>query len=420
MRTYRPILAIAAVALAAILVSAPAVAAPPAADTTACSTAVRDRVSVLSPTYGSELAASRSAVTVRLCAPGMRNLDARSWHAPDAAHPDKTGYDRLVANVQPDASGFATFTFPASQFPRGPIVLRMSAWNSPPGDPSFSKTDTAYLQLYNRAGASWNEGAPSAVPAAAAGKRLVHLQDFRTPITISRTGIGADYASRKPDTASGSEFGDGIFGDDNGVIDPFTQLDSQYLRIRATKNPAGYTDPAGWGRQYTTGNLASARTDGTGTAFSLGYFEARILFPAGAGAWGSFWTMSLNSLPAGRGLASTAEVDIVEQYGHDPAHVCQAQHWWLGKPETHATNCSTGFTRGDVANTWHVYGVNITSTDTIYYLDGSEVWRQPTSDQAKTPMYYYLTLGLGGGWPVDLSRSGNQIDMYVDYVRVYA
>lgn len=423
MGTTRALLAIAVLTATALLGPQPAVAVSPSANATnarACSTAIRDRVNVLSPDDGSELSAASTAVTIRLCAPGMRNLDARSWHAPDAAHPDKAGYDRLVANVQPDAAGYAEFVFPASQFPRGPVVVRMSSWNSPPGDPSFTKTDTAYLSMYNRAGASWSEGAPPTVPAGAAGKKLVYLQDFRKPITISRTGIGAEYASRKPDTPSGSEFGDGIFGDDNGLVDPFTQLDNQYLRIRATKNPVGFVDPAGWGRQYTTGNLSSARTDGTGAAFALGYFEARILFPAGAGAWGSFWTMSLNSLPAGRGLSSTAEVDVVEQYGHDPAHVCQAQHWWLGRPEAHATNCATGFARGDVASTWHTYAVNITPTDTIYYLDGSEVWRQPTSDQAKSPMYYYLTLGLGGGWPVDLSRSHNQIDMYVDYVRVFA
>ena len=35
------------------------------------------------------------------------------------------------------------------------------------------------------------------------------------------------------------------------------------------------------------------------------------------------------------------------------------------------------------------------------------------------PSYFMVNLAVGGGWPVDLSRYGNVVDMYVDYVRVY-
>jgi hypothetical protein len=30
-----------------------------------------------------------------------------------------------------------------------------------------------------------------------------------------------------------------------------------------------------------------------------------------------------------------------------------------------------------------------------------------------------VNLATGGGWPVDLSRYGNIVDMYVDFIRVY-
>jgi beta-glucanase (GH16 family) len=86
----------------------------------------------------------------------------------------------------------------------------------------------------------------------------------------------------------------------------------------------------------------------------------------------------------------------------------------------HPNNCQPNVPFGDAANTWHRWGVNVTPTDTIYYIDDVEVWRQPTIEQAKTPMYYFLTLALGGGWPIDFSRYNNQVDMYVDYVRIYA
>ncbi len=134
-----------------------------------------------------------------------------------------------------------------------------------------------------------------------------------------------------------------------------------------------------------------------------------MLIPAATDTWNSFWLMSLNSLPTGAGgLPTTAEIDVMEQYGHAPAWSCPAQHSWATTPELHTNNCQPNVPFGDAANTWHVWGVNITPTDTIYYIDNVEVWRQATIDQAKTPMYYYLTLALGGGWPVDLSRYNNQ------------
>ncbi|MEV0720008.1 hypothetical protein [Asanoa sp. NPDC050611] len=255
------------------------------------------KVSVLDPAYGATV--SGANVTIRICAPGMGNVWARSWHQPDAAHPDAKGYDRRFQNVAPDATGYATLTFPASEYPRGPIAVLIDAWDGVEGSGTFTVTDTAYLQLHNTGGTSWNEGAPAGVPAAAGGKSLAFVDDFDGSLSISRTGAGATYASAKPDGPNGTEFGDGIFADFTGPYNPFATLSNEYLRIRASKTPPGYVDPMGWGRQYFTGNLSSARTDGTGIAYQYGYFEARILMPSAPGTWSSLWLMSLNSLPTG-------------------------------------------------------------------------------------------------------------------------
>ena len=73
------------------------------------------------------------------------------------------------------------------------------------------------------------------------------------------------------------------------------------------------------------------------------------------------------------------------------------------------------------ADTPHTYGLLVTLTNFVFYLDNIEVLRVPTSPLAqKDPMYFMVNLAIGGnGWPVDLSRYGNIVDMYVDYIRVY-
>lgn len=372
------------------------------------------QVSVVSPSYGASI---NGTVTIKFYAPGMQNVWARSWHQPDTANPGANGYDSWFARTTPDASGYGEIVFPANSFPHGPVTVILSAWDSPEGNPNFTRSDNCYVQLYNEGGVVWKQGLPSAPPQAS-GMSVLFADDFTGPLSASRTGAGATYAAAKPDSPGGSEFGEAIFADPNGPHNPFSILGGQYLRIRSTKTPAGYVDPMGWNRTHFGGLLSSVRTDGTGIAAQYGYFEARILMPAGKGAWPAFWLMSQNSIS--QNVPSTAEIDTIEAYGHNPAGSCRSQHWWSGSPEIHETVCtSNSFAFGDNASVWHVYGTKITPTDTIYYIDNVEVWRHATFEQAKTPMYFMLNLALGGGWPVELDRYGNQIDMFVDYVRVF-
>ncbi|SFT13050.1 discoidin domain-containing protein [Paenibacillus sp. BC26] len=372
------------------------------------------QVSVISPSYGASI---NGTITIKFYAPGMQNVWARSWHQPDTAHPNANGYDSWFQRVTPAANGYGEVTFPAADFPHGPITVILSAWDSPEGNPNYAHSDNCYVQLYNEGGVTWKQGIPSA-PSQASGMSVLFQDDFTGPLSASRTGAGATYATSKPDAPNGTEFGEAIFADYGSANDPFAILGSNYLRIRAKKAPAGTVDPMGWNRTYTGGLLSSVRTNGTGVAATYGYFEARILMPAGKGTWPAFWLMSQNSIS--QGVPSTAEIDTVEAYGQDPNGACQAKHWWAGNPEMHDTHCSSSnFAFGDNASTWHIYGTKITPTDTIYYIDNVEVWRHTTFDQAKTPMYFMLNLALGGGWPIDLARYNNQVDMFVDYVRVF-
>ncbi|MFD0674058.1 S-layer homology domain-containing protein [Cohnella sp. GCM10027633] len=376
---------------------------------------VEPAIAIASPAIGATVSGT---VDIQFNAPGMKNVWARVWHQPDAEHPDPNGYDAWLDNAALDDQGNGSITIAADRLPHGPMTVILNAWDSPEGDPNFTKSTTSYLQLYNAGGVEWKKGIPAA-PAQTEGMRMLYEDDFSAPLSISKTGEGTRYASLKPDWPNGSEFGEAIFADPTDAVNPFSILDDDYLRIRVSKAPEGYVDPQGWNRKYIGGLLSSVRLDGTGIAATNGYFEARIQMPAGKGAWPAFWLMSQNSSGAGH-LPSTAEIDTVEGYGHNPSGACQAKHWWAGNPESHATNCSSdNFAYGDSASTWHLYGTKITPTEVIYYIDNVEVWRHASFEQANTPMYFMLNLALGGGWPIDLAKYGDQIDMYVDYVRVF-
>lgn len=376
---------------------------------------VAPTIEILSPVIGSSVSGS---VKIDFKASGMKNVWARVWHQPDEDHKDPNGYDAWLQNTAPDEEGLGSITIDADQLPHGPLTVILNAWNSAEGDPNFTESTTSYLQLYNDGGIHWNSGIPAAPPQTD-GMHVLFEDDFSGPLSISKTGAGTTYASLKPDWPNGAEFGEAIFADSTDQVNPFSILGDDHLRIRVSKAPEGYVDPQGWNRKYIGGLLSSVRLDGTGIAATNGYFEARIQMPAGKGAWPAFWLMSQNSTGAEH-LSSTAELDTVEAYGHDPDGACQAKHWWVGSPESHQTNCSSdNFAYGDNASTWHTYGTKITPTEVIYYIDNVEVWRHASFEQANTPMYFMLNLALGGGWPIDLSKYGDQIDMYVDYVRVF-
>ncbi|KTS90609.1 hypothetical protein NS183_08095 [Microbacterium testaceum] len=257
-------------------------------------------------------------------------------------------------------------------------------------------------------------------PAPAANMNLVFSEEFDAPLSASRTGAGAEYAAAMPWEADGAEFGDAHFADPNGPLNPFEVVDDDYLKITASEAPDGFVDPKGWGRTHIGGLLSSLRTDATGFTATYGYFETRFMAPPGLGTWPAFWLMSKNRVTEGLS-SSAAEIDIVEQHGESISlkRSSQASHCWRCNPETNKTNVINSFTYGDAARTWHTYGVNVTPTDTVYYLDGVETWRQPTLPDAHGEMFFMINLATGGGWPTDLSMYDGNVDMWVDYIRVY-
>ena len=410
MRKRRILRSTVAAAGLALVASVAVVVAAPAANAQQCP---QYKVCVDSPAYRATISGT---TTIQFNAPGMKNIWGRTWHQPDASNPGANGYENWFSNVDPlPADGRGTLTFPADQFPHGPITIMISAWNT-----DATREDHAYLQLYNSGGVNWNQGIPSP-PSQAAGMNVVFQDDFTGPLSISKCGTGgATYNSYKAD---GSEYGDAIFTHREDANNPFAILGSQYLRIRASKAPPGTVDPRGWNRTHFGGNITSLRCDGTGVAAAMGYFEARILAPSATGTWPAFWFLSKDHINPG--TPDEAEIDAMEGYGHDNRnnYICRGYAHWGANPPLNGGQCFFNkedfLSEDDFARHFHVYGLKVTQSDIIYYVDNREVWRSPTYDKARGPMYFLISLALGGGWPIDLSRYGDAVDMYVDYVRVF-
>lgn len=357
------------------------------------------KVSVVSPTYCVDITGTTKVI---LAAPGFTSAVVKCWK-----QGGQYGTDSTVATVTFDAEGNGAFTFPANEYPHGPVILRITATDG-------KITDVCNLQLYNTGGVVWNQGIPATPPPPAEGMKLVFQDDFAGPLSISADGAGATYCAHKP---GGGDFGRIPFADPSGPGNPFSQVDS-YLRIRVDAN------------KRTAGLISSLRKDGTGiTATVPCYFECRFVAQNAIGSWPAFWLMTKDVY---QGLKKPAdELDTIEAYGvTDLTHKNQTGYWitshtWnqTEKPVGHIyTNVQMPPIGGGATwnMTFHTYGTKITPTDTIYYCDNIEVGRHATTTLCKTdPLFFFINFAVGGGWPVDLSRYNGIIDMYVDYVRVY-
>ncbi|WNM28401.1 glycoside hydrolase family 16 protein [Demequina capsici] len=313
-----------------------------------------------------------------------------------------SGDVEIIASQAADADGVAVLTFDASPLLHGPMAVKLT---------TASARNPLYVQLYNESGADGT--AASAVPP---GMTLRYEDDFSEPLSITEDGVDARYAATKPAGDSGSEFSDAVLADPAWGTDSLTSLDGGYLRI-ILQDLGARTDPYGWDRTYLGGLMSSARIGSSGFSAQYGYFEARILAPAGAGTWPAFWMLDTESarLP-GQG---SGEVDAVELYGHDPTGTCHTIHNWDSQIPSPDTVCRDGGDTQDWALTWHTYGVLIRPNGADMYIDGQLVASHDGLDRDSLPYFFLINLAAGGGWPVNLQATGDDVEMYVDWVRAY-
>lgn len=365
-------------------------------------------------------------VKVEFKATGMSVARALCWQQPTADTPNPAGHDTQVTpDIKLDAEGKGSFVFPADKYPNGPIIIRILA-----NTDDMSKRDIFELQLFNKGGVVWNQGIPKNDPPAAAGMKLLFADDFDSDdLSISTDGKGPDGKPVKycAHTPWKGDFSGWQFADPTGDLNPFSRVGT-FLKIHASKRADG---------KSSSGLISSAGYDGTGIRAKMPfYMECRFIAQSEPGTWPAFWTNTYKDPNAPAGSSASDELDVIEGYGgrgkgnpNFPSYNATTHFWGQkekdGKNKPDAVKTISMLDIGNQSSwstTFHTYGIKVTETDTIYYLDDNEVFRHPTGDISKTQTACFLinyAIGGNSGWKIHLERMGNASDMYVDYVRVY-
>ena len=410
-------------------------------------TTVSDRItSVISPAYRSVI--NDDTITVEFYNKIGTSAIVYSQKQPDDLSIDSNGSRDEVGQVDL-VDGYGSVEFKASEYPYGPISLRIQVFKD------GAEIDNCYLQLFNNVGVKWKTGLENApVNPVTAGMDVVYTDDFKTMPTISKSGIGTQYASAKIDEERGGMFGWAAFEDYDGPYNPFAIAGNEYMKITTTYHPTGYVRNDYWKQKVSTGYLSSENQAGTGFHTEGGrnqYFEARMFFGPNPGMWPAFWTLTANGYVQNPDLQNepSDELDILEGYMGTPSGYQIAWHPWgydkdpgsgydpsklgggyqvnLDTPAFHNINLAMGF---------HTLGVYITQEWTYYYCDNIEVARHKTLPYSwKYGNYFIIDAALSDHYgispqdpndpfvnfemPGGFTRYGNESETYVDWVRVY-
>src|SRR5690554_2062138 len=143
-----------------------------------------------------------------------------------------------------------------------------------------------------------------------------------------------------------------------------------------------------------------------------GYIEARIKLPYRYGFWPAFWTWEGGEAT----ITNSAEIDIFEMLGHDPANIIGTNiHTYYGDENIFGQILiPTGYS---YANTWHTYGIEWSPSKIIWYIDGS-IARVFPNPGIIDPVRTILNLAIEPGYLPPTSPTFTDY-MYIDYVKVY-
>ena len=120
--------------------------------------------------------------------------------------------------------------------------------------------------------------------------------------------------------------------------------------------------------------FTSGRFDTQGKlSFQYGYIETRIKTPSGAGNWPAFWM--LGDIITKTGWPSSGEVDIMEQWRHEPTRNSAATHY-LDKNRGHRYDYGEIYLDKDLSEGFHTYGLAWFPDRLEFYADGTLFFRE--------------------------------------------
>ena len=181
---------------------------------------------------------------------------------------------------------------------------------------------------------------------------------------------------------------------------------------------------------YEEMNYTSARisTDSTSIGWMHGRFEANIKMPNGKGFWPAFWLMPIRDIGWPRG----GEIDIMEFRGNETNTTTGAIHFYRNGCDGSSSECRQYLTDSitlpetDLSENFHLYALEWTKEELIWYLDDIEFQRIKLRDVKaeynpfSTPFYIILNLAVGGNFLENPDETTPfPQSLIVDYVRVY-
>lgn len=169
------------------------------------------------------------------------------------------------------------------------------------------------------------------------------------------------------------------------------------------------------GQEWTSGSMWTRRN------FKYGYFECRYKYAGGTGTNNSFWLMTRveDSNPT---HGKRFEIDINE--GHYPCKVNTNIHNWSddytdseGNVQHPKNPQSFDYPSIDFSREYHVFGLEWTEKELIFYLDRKEI-RRVKNDFCLSPAPVMLSLAIIT-WAGEITDQIDRTFMEIDYVRVY-
>lgn len=200
---------------------------------------------------------------------------------------------------------------------------------------------------------------------------------------------------------------DGYWRSENARLNGQGQLVIQATQIPNQNND---TDPY---------DYAAAMVSTEGTFEQLyGQFEIRARLPQASGWWTAFWLFN----DKGSEKRST-EIDIIEGFGwtdelRHGVHINEARDDTISA--VHKT------VREGIRQGFHIYRLDWSAEELVYYIDGEAVWRRSAKDVAAIPLYLKVTGEIStkpwlltDQWSGVLKPENLPDDFVIDYVKVW-
>jgi beta-glucanase (GH16 family) len=217
--------------------------------------------------------------------------------------------------------------------------------------------------------------------------------------------------------------------------DDMISVSDGYLHLKFKRDPqlgaSISSNPAIANNWIRAGAVRTRKKDSSSMLFenSYGYYEARIKFPVVSGTWGAFWLMSPTMEKIGNGGRDGAEIDIIETVFNENGVYNSALHCdGYGKHIKSFKNEVNVNSKSKPVNIYdgefHVFSLNWTPSEYVFYVDGLLFWRVnggikfKNTGINKTPNYIKLTVE-SADWAGDIPQDFVESEMLVDYVRVY-